>query len=360
MKTSPGSLSKLLVVTQFLKFGSARGIVNWIKGLRKTGRWEITLMVSAPLRGLGHDPGLVKEILEAGVSLRWFHSTFERTHWHAQALGKELRNYHQKGFFLQTHGGFAAFSAYREGLPFMHMIHGLGMNRPDWINRQDREGIQGARVLAGMSREALRQLTDLGVKNEKARVIPYVMELKIPGMPDFNGPFAWGMVGELVKLKGHEHALRALSELCHLPWKLRIVGDGPERKRLESLVQNLNLESRVEFAGFLPRFRLYEGLHGVLMPSLKETMGFVAVEALEEGVPVLAYQIGGLPEILRSGRGAVLVKPNSLALKQGIADFMIRHRQLAARVRDGVLHARELLDENRNIALMEKALYDLK
>lgn len=360
MKTCPGSANKLLVVTQFLKFGSARGIVNWLGGLRKTGRWEIALMVSAPLRGLGHDAGLMEEIRKMGIPLFWFHSTFERTHWHAQALGQRLLGYVQKGYRIQTHGGFAAFAAHQAGLPFMHMIHGLGMNRPDWINQQDKIGIQGAKVLAGMSQEALRQLESLGILSGRARVIPYVMKLKTPKTRNFEGPFTWGMVGDLVKLKGHIHALEALGRWKGFPLKLRIIGDGPERKNLEEQVLKQKLHSRVEFTGFLPRNRLYEGLHGVLMPSLKETMGFVAVEALEEGIPVLAYQVGGLQEILRPGLGAMLVKPDSLALEQGMQDFMAGHRHLIARLPEGIRHAGEFLDEERNIALMEKALYDLK
>jgi glycosyltransferase involved in cell wall biosynthesis len=96
---------------------------------------------------------------------------------------------------------------------------------------------------------------------------------------------------------------------------LDIVGDGPDRAALEARSTQLGLAGAVRFLGPLSRVALYERMataHAVVVPSRREGLGLVAVEALALGRPVIASQVGGLPEVVTAGTG-ILVPPGDPA-----------------------------------------------
>jgi glycosyltransferase involved in cell wall biosynthesis len=100
--------------------------------------------------------------------------------------------------------------------------------------------------------------------------------------------------GRLHRFKGVELAIRAVDILPE--WRLRVIGDGPDAKRLRSLVAQLRLEPRVEFVSTLPQEELWQlvsGADAFVLPSLKEGGGFAAVEAAALGLPVVAFAQGG-------------------------------------------------------------------
>ena len=125
-------------------------------------------------------------------------------------------------------------------------------------------------------------------------------------------------VGRLVRRKGADDlidAFRSISE--DFPdWRLEIVGDGPERKRLERLVADLGLGERVEFFGSLRGRALYDryGLCDVVaMPSKRlrddvEGFGTVFLEAGIFGKPSVGTFSGGIPESIVDGETGILVR----------------------------------------------------
>lgn len=106
-------------------------------------------------------------------------------------------------------------------------------------------------------------------------------------------------VGRLVPQKNVELAIQAL---LHLPsdFTLRIVGDGPERARLEGLVQRLALSGRVRFAGHVRDVSSHLAASDIfLLPSRYEGYPAAAVEALAAGLPIVATACStALPEII--------------------------------------------------------------
>jgi glycosyltransferase involved in cell wall biosynthesis len=93
--------------------------------------------------------------------------------------------------------------------------------------------------------------------------------------------------------------------------ELRIVGDGPERKALEALTRQLEVDSKVSFYGQLPREAVRRHLweaHALVLCSYRETFGMVLVEALSSGRPVIATRCGGAEEIVNPEVG-FLVDP---------------------------------------------------
>jgi glycosyltransferase involved in cell wall biosynthesis len=133
-------------------------------------------------------------------------------------------------------------------------------------------------------------------------------------------------VGRLVPVKGIETLLRALAiALREQPdLKLDIAGDGPLRTELESLAADLGLGDLVRFLGRVDGVGpAMEKAAGIVVPSLGEGFGMVALEAAERGRPVIASAVGGLPEIVDDGRtGALVPSGDAHALAAAIVALM--------------------------------------
>jgi glycosyltransferase involved in cell wall biosynthesis len=129
-------------------------------------------------------------------------------------------------------------------------------------------------------------------------------------------------VGRLVQEKGVDTAVRAL--LClhdrGLRKHLTVCGEGPYQGRIAEEVQELELEEHVTFKGWTSSSTLadlYRGAEATIIPSRRENFGIVAIEAIASGCPVVATNVGGLPEAV--GDCGVLVKPDDpAALADGI------------------------------------------
>jgi glycosyltransferase involved in cell wall biosynthesis len=111
-------------------------------------------------------------------------------------------------------------------------------------------------------------------------------------------------VGRLVGTKGLPYLIKAMRKV---DGRLVIVGDGPERARLENLVRSIGVADKVEFTGRVGIERKAELLSNCkvfVMPSLFESYGMAAAEALTWGKPVVASRVGGLPEVV--GKAGIL------------------------------------------------------
>lgn len=120
----------------------------------------------------------------------------------------------------------------------------------------------------------------------------------------------------LVALKGVQRAMQAVALLAgrRPRLKLLVAGEGPYLPDLQRQVDELGLVGRVCFVGYLPQERL-AGFYALgrlaAFPSLgEEALGLSAGEALACGLPVVASDLGGLPEVV--GEGGVLVKPRDV------------------------------------------------
>lgn len=118
-----------------------------------------------------------------------------------------------------------------------------------------------------------------------------------------------------------------------VPARLVMVGDGPERARAEARVRELGLERWVRFLGKRRDFIKYlQQADAFLLPSETESFGVAALEALSAGVPVLAYNVGGLPELVTSDVGR-LVEPFDLEALAAAVLEVLRDPQAHAALR---------------------------
>lgn len=143
-------------------------------------------------------------------------------------------------------------------------------------------------------------------------------------------------VGMLRGEKGHDTALAALAALKQAGYAFRylIVGDGPENKTIEALVVRYGLQDNVMMAGkVFPASAVYRHADLVLMPSRNESFGMALVEAMFFNVPVMASDVGGIPDVIRHQENGVLLPCDNVdAWQTAIADFLTRpehYRQMA-------------------------------
>ena len=138
--------------------------------------------------------------------------------------------------------------------------------------------------------------------------------------------------------------LRAFAEARHkLPdLRLDIAGRGPLEPALRALAKELGVDDAVAFLGHVnPVQTAIERSAVVVVPSMGEGFGMVALEAMERGRPVIAAEIGGLGELVRDGETGVLVPAGEV---EPLRDAIL---QLAGNLR----LAREMGDAGRRRAL---------
>ena len=175
-------------------------------------------------------------------------------------------------------------------------------------------------VSAGLRDEVLKLEPGL-----KVRVIPNGVDMeRFHPRPD-SAPRKWSAarpfkilyVGRLRAFKGLQDlvaALPAVRQKAAVPVQADLVGDGPYRETLESRIGELGLQNIVRFRGRLAREEMpdvYREADLLVLPSYAEGMPNAVLEAFASGVPVVATDIEGSRELLRSGVEGVLVPTHS-------------------------------------------------
>lgn len=151
----------------------------------------------------------------------------------------------------------------------------------------------------------------IGIRAPAPLTDEYISEVK--GQLDCpQGHSLIGFIGRLASEKAPDIFLRAIPEILqyYTDTCFFIVGSGDMRKELESLAVTLKIEKAIRFLGDRDDvFTLISCLDFVVVPSLREGFGLVALESLSLGKPVIASYVGGLPEIISHEKNGLLVPP---------------------------------------------------
>jgi N-acetyl-alpha-D-glucosaminyl L-malate synthase BshA len=132
------------------------------------------------------------------------------------------------------------------------------------------------------------------------------------------------------KVKNLPIVLQVFNEVNrHVPSRLALVGDGPERESTERLAEEMEIADRVDFLGdqesvadILPAADVF------LLPSQHESFGLAALEAMACGVPVVGSRIGGLPEVIVHEKTGYLCEPSDVPCMTAIVLGLLRNEEL--------------------------------
>jgi len=145
-------------------------------------------------------------------------------------------------------------------------------------------------------------------------------------------------VGRFAPQKNNAGLLRAAAGAARKvsrPFRLELVGDGPERGSLAALAGALGLADRVAFLPWQPREALlarYQGAHLLALASYEEGMPNVVLEAMACGLPILGTRIGGTEELVSDGDNGLLVPPGDEAALAGALAALVEDDGLRARM----------------------------
>jgi glycosyltransferase involved in cell wall biosynthesis len=130
-------------------------------------------------------------------------------------------------------------------------------------------------------------------------------------------------VGELRELKGVDVLLRALAEVARIrKVSAIIVGAGPDAEAFKALAAELALTDTVTFPGALPAAQAFSRGRAIVVPSRAESLPFIVMEAAAAQVPLIATNVGGIPEIVAGSDTPLLLPGNVAALARALQGFL--------------------------------------
>lgn len=160
-------------------------------------------------------------------------------------------------------------------------------------------------------------------------------------------------LSRLHPIKGQDNLLLALPSVLekHPGAHVLIAGSGDDRQRLEQLRDHLELQSSVAFLGHVEDVPgLLRSTDVLVHPSLADGMPNSVVEAMAMGVPVVASEIGGIPELVHDDETGLLVEPHDIGAISGALNRMLDDASLRSRLAaKGSVLVRERFDLERNL-----------
>ena len=182
-------------------------------------------------------------------------------------------------------------------------------------------------VMAANSRQAIQNALSLGVPQRKMFFLPNVVDtdrFKPVAGPGMNKPLILA-VGRLYEQKRFDILLEALCRMAGkgcADFECRIVGEGTLRQELEHQAERLGIARKVVFAGNCDTMeKLYTAADMLVLTSDHEGTPNVVLEAMASGLPVVATEVGGVPDLLEHGRSGFLCRQGDV---DGIASSLAR------------------------------------
>ncbi len=181
-----------------------------------------------------------------------------------------------------------------------------------WANRRSIRALKASGILSRcdgllyVNQETRQSLSGIPQPGAEQACFPEIGmeagEIQKEILPKKSSETIFLVAGRLAYRKGHAFLLEVLSRLPRdASYQCYFVGDGPCRKRLMKQCTRLGLQEKVIFEGRVPfdqMKEIYAKAHALILPSLRETTGSVVLEAMANGLPVIAAEAFGAAEIL--------------------------------------------------------------
>ena len=275
---------------------------------------------------LGRDGPMADVIRQAGGAVRVLSL---RSCYHPAVIRRFIRELRaERPDIVHTHTYFtntlARLALWAGRCPAAHVAHVHNVySQYRWHHRVVEKGLSRRSFRIICCSAAVRDFVCRaeGIQPEKTCVIPNGVDVEaFEARPAFDrgalglaeDDFVVMTVASLTAKKGHAYFVRALRRLCRINARIKylVVGDGPRRETLHNLVATEGLEDHVVFLGVRSDVPALMGLADVfVLPSLTEGMPLVVMEAMAAGLPVVATNVGGTPELVRDGLTGRLVRP---------------------------------------------------
>ncbi len=257
-----------------------------------------------------------------------------------RGLGPDIVHLH--GFKAGAAGRMAAFLA---GCPAVYTVHNFVLDHKQGLSRfliSTLEKGMRFRTNAYITvSKALRDsmIEDFRIEGDKVSVI-YNCIWGISREGSFDArekhnvgqdEVLLGTVARLIPSKGIDVLIRALPLISNENIKLMIVGTGPDEDRLREIAGSLGLTGRVIFTGQVGSVNeYYKAFDLFILPSLSEGMGITVLEAMHFGLPVIATETGGIPELVRHGSNGLLIKPGDSKAAAKAVDYLLKNPEIAS------------------------------
>jgi glycosyltransferase involved in cell wall biosynthesis len=123
-----------------------------------------------------------------------------------------------------------------------------------------------------------------------------------------------GTVANFYKTKGLEYLIEAFKILTYtlnpIPYTLVLIGDGPERKNIKNQISKIKMGNKIFLTGRLPdAYKYLPAFDIFVLPSVKEGFPWALLEAMAAKLPVIATNVGAVPEIIENGKNGFLIEP---------------------------------------------------
>jgi glycosyltransferase involved in cell wall biosynthesis len=352
-------------------YGPERQILQLVKPMRQEG-FEIEILVLYRRNGtmpLIHP--LVERAKRNALKAEQLDDTAKFSPGAILNIAERLRGghfslIHTHGYKTDFFGGLAAKLAGVRGVATVH-LHTETSCRLRLYKIIDLFALRFFPKVIAVSEHLRQELISRGLSKEKVVTIHAAIDLEafLGGVPHNdrnlrdilnigNDQHVISIVGRLTPQKGHGYFLKGAKRILEaLPQtRFLVIGDGPLRMELEKLAISSGIDRAVSFLGYQEDIAAFMRVSDVVaMPSVKEGLPVVLLEALALARPVVGTQVGGIPEVIEHGKTGFLVPPKD---SEGLAEAIIwalKNPDEAARLGE---RGRELISREFNVETMAR------
>jgi glycosyltransferase involved in cell wall biosynthesis len=327
------------------------------EGLARRGH---RLHIGAVLDRSAPSPSFLEDLSQVGVAVH-------RLEVAGRSYMREVRLVRQlcaqiRPDVVHTHGYRSdlidAWAARRASVPLISTLHGF--THSDWKNdiyqRLQRHVTRWFDAVVAVSRPIADQLERTGTPLTKISVIPnafpgYGALLERPAARSLlgirDGCFRIGWVGRVTRDKALDVLVDGLAGLADMEWRLSVIGEGPEVDAARQRAQSCGIGPRIDWHGTVQNAgNLMRAFDAFVLSSRTEGTPIVLFEAMAAEVPVIATQVGGVPDVVSDVEAILVRAEDPPALAAAIRQVMTHTDAAAARV-DAALHRLRDFDVER-------------
>lgn len=338
-------------------YGAERATLALIRGLRDAGFFVLVLLIRETRLGIRHSR-LEEACYACGIKTVLIVSagrvslTVVRQVRHAFEESK-ADVLHTVGYKADIHGGVA--SGWGRLFPVVSTVHG-------WLFRPNLKEL----VYQWLNLFALRHFTQVVVLSQwyehyvESRGVRKTVLIRpglrvdcIPSEPESSTvldegsmPFSFGMLGRLSEEKNHAFFLSAACTVATNPEmsnvRFLVAGEGPLRSALEHQTVKMGLANIVEFAGYLSSHEFFRRIHVLVQCSIMDNQPVSMLEAMAWKKPIVATDVGGLPEMLVDQESGYLIRHGDTTTLAARMVEMVCDRRICAKMG---MAGRRLLEE---------------